>query len=200
MRYGEYRESVDVDFLVADKDGYRAVRERATRAGGLDHLLRPGHGLGRGRDVRADQYGVRTFVVVDDVLVKFEIVLEGRVAFAEPGADDVVCGVRTLTPLDLATSKLLANADRCTDDSVFSRDVIDLAMMNLPRPVLGAAHDKAAGAYGDAVRRELVRAVTALRERRVRLEQCMAAVQMTTTPPALLWKRVRRLVEASSLS
>ncbi|NTV11181.1 MAG: DUF1302 domain-containing protein [Zoogloea sp.] len=38
-----------------------------------------------------------------------------------PGKDDVVCGIGTLTPLDLAASKLLANSDRQADDGVFSQ-------------------------------------------------------------------------------
>ena len=30
LRYGEYRESVDIDFLVSSVDGYRHLRERLT--------------------------------------------------------------------------------------------------------------------------------------------------------------------------
>lgn len=50
----------------------------------------------------------------------------------------------------LATSKLLANSDRQADDGVFSRYLIDLAMMDLPLPHLRAAVDKATQAYGPA--------------------------------------------------
>jgi nucleotidyltransferase AbiEii toxin of type IV toxin-antitoxin system len=28
FRYGEYRESLDLDFPVSDRDGYRALRQR----------------------------------------------------------------------------------------------------------------------------------------------------------------------------
>lgn len=55
--------------------------------------------------------------------IKFEIVLEARIALEAPAASDEVCGVASLSVIDLATSKLLANADRWSDDGVFSRDV-----------------------------------------------------------------------------
>ncbi|QVL49510.1 MAG: hypothetical protein KFB96_03055 [Thiocapsa sp.] len=40
-----------------------------------------------------------------------------------PAASDEVCGIATLTPLDMATGKLLANSDRWADDAAFSRAV-----------------------------------------------------------------------------
>ena len=48
-------------------------------------------------------------------------------------------GVSTPTRLDMATSKLLANSAALADDGVFSRDVIDLAMMGLALPALRVA-------------------------------------------------------------
>lgn len=194
LRYGEYRESVDVDFIVSDVAGYRAVRQRAAGATGVLALARPGALLRQLREVRADQYGVRTLVAVnDDVAIKLEIVLEARISLEQPDDEDRVGAVSCLTPLDMATCKLLANSDRWADDAVHSRDVIDLAMMNAPRPLLQAATKKAELAYGDAVVRDLTRAIAALRDRRGRLEACMAALQMTS-PRALVWKRLKRLV------
>lgn len=52
----------------------------------------------------------------------------------------------------MAVQKLLANADRRADESSFSRDLIDLAMMRADRKLLEAACAKAEGAYGDSVR------------------------------------------------
>ena len=63
--------------------------------------------------------------------IKFEIVLEARIELATPAAADTLCGVATLTPRDMVTSKLLANADRWADESVFSRDLIDRAVQKL---------------------------------------------------------------------
>jgi hypothetical protein len=104
----------------------------------------------------------------------------------------VVCGVATLSPLDLAAEKLLANSDRGRDDAAFARDVIDLATMAQPRPELRASIDKAAGAYGAAIERDLLRSIAYLREHPNRLEQYMRAMRMTM-PRALLWSRIRTL-------
>jgi hypothetical protein len=42
LRYGEYRESVDIDFLVSDAAGYRALRQLLTGVGGLNAIVRAG--------------------------------------------------------------------------------------------------------------------------------------------------------------
>lgn len=193
LRYGEYRESVDIDFLVSDREGYRHLRQRVTGPDGLNTLARAGGHLELARELRADQYGLRTLLRVDGVAIKFEIVLEARIDFDAPGPQDQVAGVATLTPLDLAASKLLALADRWRDDSVYSRDLIDLAMMAPPRPLLRAAIDKAAGAYGDSIEASLDKAITDLRERPHRLDDCLSALQMMTVSKAQLWARIKTL-------
>jgi len=189
----EYRESVDLDFLVSDHSGYRALRQLLTGGGGIQAITRPGMRLDPTREIRADQYGIRTMLQVAEAEIKFEIGLEGRIHLEKPGSDERICGVMALTPLDMSASKLLANSDRWADDAVFSRDLIDLAMLNLPRPLLNLAIDKAAGAYGESIRRDLAKAILSLSERRGRLEECMAALKMDGVPKALLWKRIRDL-------
>ena len=193
LRHGEYRESVDIDFLVSDAAGYRELRQLVTGTQGLNALLRPGaEPLTVGREVRADQYGLRTQVQMDGQLIKFEVVREARIALEMPGNSDVICGIATLTLLDLATSKLLANSDRQADDGVFSRDVIDLAMMNLRLPLLQAALAKAELAYGASVARDLAKAIDRLQERAGWLERCMLAMAMTQ-PKAVVWQKIRAL-------
>ncbi len=193
LRFGEYRESVDIDFLVADADGYRALREMLTGADGLNAIVREGApALRTLREVRADQYGLRTQVQMDGAAIKFEIVREARIAFETPTAGDRVCGVPTLSALDLAASKLLANSDRHADDGVFSRDLIDLAMMKPRLPLLRAALAKAKGAYGASVARDLAHAIDAMQRRDGWLERCMRAMTMSV-PRAVVWQRVRAL-------
>jgi len=200
LAHGEYRESLDVDFLVSDLAGYRALRQRLSGRDGLRAVMRDGTKLEAGRDVRADQYGIRTWLAVDDLEVKLEIVHEARIILDPPTSTDRICGIATLTKLDLAASKVLANSDRWADDAVFSRDVIDLAMMRLDRKTLRAAIDKARGAYGASVERDLSKAVAALQRRAGRLDECMRSLRMldvplgvTPIPPAVLWKQIRRL-------
>ena len=193
LRYGEYRESVDIDFLVSNAAGYRELRQLLTNPAGLNALVRPGAPpLTMLREVRADQYGVRTVVQMDGQAIKFEIVREARMELGAPATDDVVCGVPTLTPLDMAASKLLANSDRWADDSVFSRDVIDLAMMGLRLPLLRLALAKAEQAYGPAVARDLSKAIDRLQERQGWLERCMQTMAMAL-PKAVLWQKIRAL-------
>lgn len=194
LRFGEYRESVDIDFLVSRVDGYRQLRQRLMGPDGLRAITRPGEVLNPSREMRADQYGVRTLLQVDGADIKLEIVLEARIELEAPGPDDRLCGVATLTPLDMATSKLLANSDRWRDDAVLSRDLIDLAMMAPPKKLLRRAIDKARAAYGDAVVVDLAKAIENLRERPHRLDQCMKAMAMTTVSKAALWSRIRALV------
>lgn len=193
LRCGEYRESVDIDFLVSDPAGFRELRQLLTGAEGLNALVRSGaQPLVMLREVRADQYGLRTVVHMDGQAIKFEIVREARIELEPPGQDDQVCGVSTLTLIDLAASKLLANSDRQADDGVFSRDVIDLAMMGLRLPALRSALAKAEAAYGAAVSRDLGKAIERLQERHGWLERCMQAMAMTL-PKAVLWQKIRAL-------
>jgi hypothetical protein len=197
LRYGEYRESVDIDFLVSHREGYRALRQLLSGKTGVQAISRAGLDLApvfsQTREVRADQYGLRTMLRVADVEIKFEIVLEARITLDAPGAGDLVCGVATLTPVDAAASKLLANSDRWRDDAVLSRDLIDLAMMAPPKALLRQAIAKAQGAYGASIEADLRHAIQTLRERPHHLDQCMQAMRMTTVPKALLWKRIKSL-------
>lgn len=194
LRFGEFRESVDIDFLVSRVEGYRQLRERLMGPDGLRALTRPGHVLTPAREPRADQYGIRMLLAVDGVSIKLEIVLEGRIELEAPGPDDRLCGLATLTPLDMATSKLLALSDRWRDDAVLSRDLIDLAMMAPPKPLLRQALDKAGRAYGAQVAADLARAIDDLRQRPHRLDLCMQAMAMTGISKAGLWTRIRALV------
>ena len=193
LRHGEYRESVDIGLLISNLAGFRALREQLTGVQGIAAITRAGApALQTAREVRADQYGIRTWVSMDASLIKFEIVLEGRITLDAPGENDRVCGVSTLTRRDLATTKLLANADRWADDGVFSRDLIDLSMLELPLPELRAALDKARQAYGGAVTRDLGRALERLQARTGWLDRCMLAMGMAM-PKAVLWQKLRKL-------
>jgi hypothetical protein len=193
LRHGEYRESVDIDFIISSLEGYRELRQALTGSDGLGAVTRQGTRLVASRDIRADQYGIRTMLGVDGVDIKLEIVLEARVALDVPGAEDRVCGVATLTPLDMVTTKLLANSDRWADDAVVSRDLIDLAMMKPSRDLLRRGIAKASQAYGQSIATDLGKAIEQLRQRPQRLEQCMVRMGMTGISKALLWQRIKAL-------
>lgn len=169
------------------------MRQLLTGTDGLAPITRlAAEPLVLAREVRADQYGIRTQVMMDGQAIKLEIVREARIALQTPGPEDLICGVSTLSVLDLAASKLLANADRQADDGVFSRDVIDLAMMALPLSMLRAAIAKATEAYGAAISRDLAKAIDRLEQRTGWLERCMQVMAMDI-PKAVLWQKIRSL-------
>lgn len=59
LELGEYRESPGVDFLCADLSGYRELRNQVTNESLGDIFVRQPTLL---REVRADMYGIRTFI------------------------------------------------------------------------------------------------------------------------------------------
>lgn len=123
----EYRESVDIDFLIASPDGYRQIRSLVS-----DHdinKLAKGEPIPLLRDVRKDRDKISTVISAGEGErpIKLELVLESRIALS---GQHVPCiPVPTLSRVDLYAEKLLANSDRWGDASVMYRDAIDLAMM-----------------------------------------------------------------------
>lgn len=193
LSHGEYRESVDVDFLVSDPAGYRTLRQLLTGPDGVQAIARAQGLLEAGREVRADQYGIRTLLRTGGIDIKFEIAGEGRIVLDAPGPGDRICGVATLAPVDRVATKLLANSDRWADDGAMSRDLIDLAMMEPGKLLFRHGAAKATKAYGKSIATDLAKAIEALRARPQRLDRCIEALQMTTVPKALLWKRIKAL-------
>ena len=112
LSHDEYRESVDIDLMISNKDNYRELRQRLTSGNDLAPIIREGSKLLLAREIRADQYGIRTMISAGGVEIKFEIVFEGRIQFQEPKQEDRICGVSTITRSDMATCKLLATSDR----------------------------------------------------------------------------------------
>ncbi|MDP2139267.1 MAG: nucleotidyl transferase AbiEii/AbiGii toxin family protein [Gammaproteobacteria bacterium] len=193
LRCGEYRESVDIDFLISDIECFRNLRQLLTSSSGLATIVRNDAApLTTVRDIRADQYGIRTVLLMAEHKIKFEVVLEGRIDLEVSTLADEICGVATLTRADMAASKLLANSDRWADDSVFNRDLLDLAMLDLPLNILRRAVEKTEKAYGTSIRTDLARAIERFQNRDGWLDRCMQ-VMSVTVPKAVVWQRVRAL-------
>ena len=185
----EYRESVDIDFLVSDQQSYRQLRQ-IVRDRGLDALATRELDLARTPSV--DRYGIRASVLVAGAAIKFEITHEGRFDLDAPTPDDEIYGVRILTRTDQVASKLLANDDRWADTSTFSRDLIDLAMMKPDAAALKAGAHKAVEAYGQTVGESLNNAVAYLHERPYLLGEYIRALKIEP-PPAVVWQSIRDL-------
>ena len=192
LGYGEYRESVDIDFLVSDLVSYRYLRN-SVREQGLQVLMKSTDASQlQTSDIRSDQYGIRTKVFVEGKPIKFEIVLEGRIGLAKPGKKDRILGVASLTKLDMAVSKLLANSDRGLDMGMHCRDVIDLAMLNLSKAEFAEATTKGEAAYGEAILKDLAKVIDMLGEANGLLERCMTAMDVSV-PRALLWQNISKV-------
>jgi hypothetical protein len=186
----EYRESVDIDFLVAAHDGYRLLRNLVSSSG-LGRLLpKPVEYL---REVRADRYGVRTVVKIDGQPIKIEFVTEDRISIH--GSIDIRLGVRTLSREDMYAEKLLANADRGLDRSTLSRDLIDIAMMvRAWGPIPGSSWSKARGAYGQHVDDMYKRAVSLVLDG-CYLASCLQKMEMSVD----LLPEIRKSLNLSNL-
>ena len=192
LGYGEYRESVDMDFLVSDLASYRYLRN-LVREQGLQALMKSNDADQlQTSEIRSDQYGIRTKVFVEGKPIKFQIVLEGRIGLAKPGKKDSILGVASLTRLDMAASKLLGNSDRGLDMGMHCRDVIDLAMLNLSKSEFDEATTKADAAYGEAILKDLAKVIGMLGEANGLLERCMKAMDVSV-PRALLWQNISKV-------
>lgn len=176
LELDEYRESVDIDFLCASQHGYRTLRQALWGRSDLAGLLRPEAKLETLRDVRADQYGIRTLIRVREAAIQFEIVREGRIQLS--GHIDRRFDIPVLSRDCMYAEKLLANADRWADKSVLNRDILDLSMM-ISRwgPIPGSAWTLAESAYGNTARKAYDEAVRRIRNRNW-LQECMVGMAM----------------------
>ena len=161
LLFGEYRRSLDVDFLCSSTEGYRTLRN-AVAGGGPGALF--AEEVASAREARADQYGVRMFLTYRDLPIKLEIVRESRIVVEGEMNGDLQVPVLDLR--DMFAEKLLANADRCMDRSIAYRDAIDLG--RLVQACGGIPEDavaKAVHAYGADIERKITWVVNRLADR-----------------------------------
>jgi hypothetical protein len=180
LELGEYRESRDVDFMCADRDGYRLLRE-AVSAESLGPIASGGISLAR--EVRADQYGIRTFLDMDGSKFKFEILRENRIELE--GEEIARIPVPCLTRKHCFAEKFLANADRGLDASTLSRDIVDLAFMmqGWPRTHALDGLALAESAYGSSVKRSLAATVAKMQEDRAYRNRCVDGLGLEEVKP-----------------
>lgn len=189
LSLGEYRESVDIDFICDSVDGYRKLRSEVVERGIQALFSAP---LALAREVRLDQCGIRCAFLVDGHPVKFEIIYEGRISLSDPNPSERICKVWTLATEDRVATKLMANSDRWADDSVMGRDIIDLAMLTETGALSAMGVAKAVRAYGNSVIKDLEKAKAHLLEREGKLKQFMRKMDMRM-PIETLRERVARL-------
>lgn len=183
MELGEYRRSDDVDFLAGDEEGWSTLRRSVSHAS-LGPLFKQDPVLVR--EVRADRYGIRTYVDVGGERIKFEVVrAEARVTELGnvPGWPVPVMGRQAMV-----AQKLLAAADRGMDRSTHFRDLIDLAYMaaSWGVPVLEAGMDMANRAYPDLPYTGLVATLRHATQDPARWREDMTHLGVNRADPRLL--------------
>jgi hypothetical protein len=174
LDFDEYRWSKDIDFLCSiQSEGYRNLRSFVFDHG-CQGLFRRLDRITLGRQT-TDQYGIRMTVLVEEQPIKFEIIAEARFTL-DPPRYPTRFPVPCLSLGDCFTSKLLANADRFMDDSVESRDLIDLAMLRYHSGIPASALEKAETAYD--VIRPLQKALQRFQDHPSYREKCFVGLQI----------------------
>lgn len=197
MKYGEYRQSDDIDFMVSSWDHYRELRGLVKLKGPKSLFLKT-TALELPETFISDQYGIRGWVSILGEQIKFEIVSEGRIELEAPSSEDQICGVSTLTQTDMVAEKVLANSDRFLDTATFQRDLFDLAAMNIPDFQNSPGLEKARRSYGETAQGDLNRALEKLLDNPVWLDQCYARLQITT-PRAVMISALKKLAAPSDV-
>lgn len=189
----EFRESVDIDFLCASGPGYRRLRGTVTNRSLGDLFQTPPR---LQRDVRADRYGIRTVLDIDNTPIKFEIVLEARIPLSCEHVPHLP--VPVLDRASQIAKKLLANSDRGADRSTCSRDAIDLIMMfhHWGEPD-AQVWEIAERAYGQAVRTDLNKSMASLRKDPAWLNQCLSRLQVTEDAGNIVQEHLSRRAAGS---
>lgn len=72
LRYGEYRESVDIDFLV-DMDGYRVLHQRIKAADSLNAIARESATITELREYQSIGYSIRSTISVDEIPINVDL-------------------------------------------------------------------------------------------------------------------------------
>lgn len=157
LELDEYRESVDIDFLCPNVAAYRVVREQITTAS-LGSLVQ--QEFEYLREIRADRYAVRTFLKLEEAVVKLEIVSCDEYRLTA-GLDKTLFSVPYLSHESCWITKLLANADRALTAPF--KDVFDLVAMHLTWGAIPqTAWSEAERHYGNVPQRELLKALDAM--------------------------------------
>ena len=174
LSYGEYRWSNDIDFICPVGEGYRMLRSEIYDKNyqavfrDFSDIILPGK-------IKADQYGVRFLVRVEDVPIKFEIVAEARISLQAAkfhSWSDVPC----LSFTDACAEKLLSNSDRWADRAAESRDLIDLSILRLQSELPEHSIRKAESAY--PVMKPLEKSVRSFQEEPGYRNACFSSLQV----------------------
>jgi len=181
LLYDEYRLSKDIDFICPIGDGYRKLRTEIYDKG-FQAMFQDTPIIRAASDIRADQYGIRFAVRVEDIRIKFEIIAEARIT-PDPPVFYAWSSIPCLSFTDCCAEKLLSNADRWADTAVLSRDLIDLSVLRLQAEIPQTSIDKAEAAY--PVIKPLKKAIKFFQTRPEYRNRCFSTLMVRNTTSVL---------------
>ena len=177
LLYDEYRQSNDMDFICPIGAGYRKLRTEIYDKG-FQAMFQDTPIIRAASDIRADQYGIRFAVRVEDIRIKFEIIAEARI-IPDPPVFYTWSSIPCLGFTDCCAEKLLSNADRWADTAVLSRDLIDLSVLRLQAEIPQTSIDKAEAAY--PVIKPLKKAINFFQTRSEYRNRCFSTLMVRNT-------------------
>ena len=178
LKYDEFRESVDIDFLVSNPECYGKLRNLLFGKG-LSPIVETGYVL-QHTEVRSDRYGIRTSVLLENTQIKFEIVPIDLLKLDRPKASDAISSVMSITDTDMIATKMIANAFRGSDKAYYNRDLLDIVFMNPVAKLLQNGRDKALDAQGDIVLNNFKNEADKLLADKAWLEICLHKLDINT--------------------
>jgi hypothetical protein len=177
MPFGEWRETTNIDLVVASGYGYRELRQGISERGIPSMFRTP---VVVSREPVTDHYGIQAVLESTAGPVRLRMSYDTRMPLTRPSVSNNVCGVRALTVADLVASKLLAIDDRWQGSASYSRDLIDLAELKANRTDWISGHSKALRIYGGTVDDSLRRAVDFTLSEPGWLDLCARQLRMDT--------------------
>jgi len=174
LLYDEYRLSKYIKFICPIGDGYRRLRTEIYDKG-FQAMFQDTSTVRTASDIRAEQYGIRFAVKVEDIRIKFEIIAESRITPDHPVFYEW-SSIPCLSFTDCCAEKLLSNADRWADTAVLSRDLIDLSVLRLQAKIPQTSIEKAEAAY--PVINPLKKALKVFQAQFEYRDKCFSALQV----------------------
>jgi hypothetical protein len=183
----EYRTADSLVLSCFGQNGYRQLREVVSHTS-LGPIFRQPIELAR--PVRADRFGIRTYVMVDSRPIHIEIYKEDRFRPA-PGCPT---SALTLSRSDMFVERLLANADQSLGATTVSAPAVDLAIMvSSWGAIPEEAWNKALNAYGSSVTQAYIAAVSMLRDAKCR-SHCVHDLSLAPSANQILVKILPKLL------
>jgi hypothetical protein len=173
LELDEYRESIDIDFLCADRAAYKAVREQVTDKS-LGQLVK--QEFSYVREIRADRDAVRTIIDYQKTKIKLEFVSFDNYSLTQTYNSDFL-PVPCIDRVTCFYTKLLANADRALNTPY--KDIFDLLAMYttwgaIPERSIQLAEER----YGAVVKRQLILALKDITANKARYFKAAADMNM----------------------